>query len=539
MPKVPEYDSLSVGAETLKPVVLNPYDVPDDAVAGAEARVLGKGLLEMGKGLTKVALEQKKLDEDSMLNKATADMLQRGLDWQMQNNNRLGTEAFGMTDQYVSHMRTGVDEVALNLPEHLRQAWVDGQRKSTLTSASTVSSYEGGQIAKVREQNEHALISGWAERMTLATGPTDFDHAESQLRQAIEQKVKRMGMDPVAADKFRADTFSDVYVARVKKRLRDDPRGAMPYYEGVRSQITDPKVRTELDGDVKNAYENAEAEVFIEQNFDSLTREAVMGKYEGDQQTHALGIYDQMKASRANDLENTRRTVSGEMWDALQEHGDITKLDSEKMRWLQKNDPSSYKALYDAVSGKNIETDEAVYGVLSQMRLEMPDEFQKLDLNQYRMALSNGDFRSMLESQRTVSSENSNMKESEQIKTIFNLFGMNGKDEEKSRGKFMRAYDISVQDFKATHNGRLPTQEERQAILDGLMIEGDSSKDGTGSMFSWNKYRYQVVGTEDAEKWNPIIPGEVRREIAAELKKQGKIASDQNILQTYKIMMGM
>jgi len=231
--------------------------------------------------------------------------------------------------------------------------------------------------------------------------------------------------------------------------------------------------------------------------------------------------------------------VSGEMWDALQEHGDITKLDSEKMRWLQKNDPSSYKALYDAVSGKNIETDEAVYGVLSQMRLEMPDEFQKLDLNQYRMALSNGDFRSMLESQRTVSSENSNMKESEQIKTIFNLFGMNGKDEEKSRGKFMRAYDISVQDFKATHNGRLPTQEERQAILDGLMIEGDSSKDGTGSMFSWNKYRYQVVGTEDAEKWNPIIPGEVRREIAAELKKQGKIASDQNILQTYKIMMGM
>jgi len=58
-------------------------------------------------------------------------------------------------------------------------------------------------------------------------------------------------------------------------------------------------------------------------------------------------------------------------------------------------------------------------------------------------------------------------------------------------------------------------------------------------MFSLNKYRYQVVGTEDAEKWNPIIPGDVRREIAAELKKQGKIASDQNILQTYKIMMGM
>jgi len=542
MPRVPTYDDLSVGASTLRPTNIQPLEMPTNA--GETASQIGDGMLSLGTGLNKVALRQKRLDDQASFDKAKTEWLQREFEWGQANNELRGEDAFEITSRYNKDATSWTSEFILKVPQSMRRDFENDMTLHRLTSASKYANYEAGQKHEFRLTEKGKLLAKYTNLYVYATTYEEEKNAHDNIVKEARLLADLNGINDESLIQQNIDeALSDAYVGRINQMMSTAPQTALGYFMGKRDAITDPKVRSSLEKDVREAAKKSEVQVYVTDNFDNLTREDVTKKYKNDAPevlSHALAMWDQMDRSRKEDLEAKQTSVRNSLYDQWESSRDLTKLDPDMMRWAQKYDPATHKALIELAQGKDIVTDEKVFSELMMQRFESPLEFRDLDMSKFRGVLSPTDYRRLEGYQKDVDKDADVLSENTQLTNLYNAAGL-GSDSNgrKKKARLADAYATLKQEWMRANGGKQPLYEDRQRMMDSLLLEGEVTK--PGAWIDPDKDYYEVVtgNAEDRKFWVPDIPSDVRKDIIAELKANNLIADDANIMRAYRIMYGM
>jgi len=529
--------------------------IPNDAVgredAGATATSIGKGMTDAGTLLSKVAYENRKKEYQAAIDQKNAALVRWELDWQRSEGAKKGADAMGLTDSFLAGYHKEAQRLAKELPEARRDEWLTDHMERSFRAASTVATYEQGQKDAMDKEALSSYRGGLKQKLELMPPGYDFEKSLEEYRNTIKRQLELDGIrDSKVVDQYLKDGVSKIYEQRVRNLLKKDPVEARGYAQGVMSFITDSGVRAELERDVADASEKADVSTYITENFDSLSKEDVVKKYvdaRPEVQQFALSRWEWMHNARETDRQDTLRETRDRTLDAFEAvNGDLSQLNQNDLRYLEKNDSATYNYLVDTAAGRNRKTDPSIHTNLMEAYYASPKEFAALDLKPYIGSLSNDDYQAMRKLQEGADKQTETMTRAQQLKQYFNEFGLNGKDNDEDRGAFLRVFSNIEAEWEVA-NGKPPNQEERRKILDMMVIEGDwdSDADGSGSMFSSDTRWWKAYDKQELEGWTPFITDEDRTRIINIIKQQKNpdgtpmIATDEKILSTYKLLMGL
>ena len=529
--------------------------IPNDAVgredAGATATSIGKGMTEAGTMLSKVAYENRKKEYQAAIDQKNAALVRWELDWQRSEGAKKGADAMGLTDSFLAGYHKEAQRLAKELPESRREEWLTDHMERSFRAASTVATYEQNQKDAMDKESLASYRGGLKQKLELMPPGYDFEKSLEEYRTTIKRQLELDGIrDPKVVDQYLKDGVSKIYEQRIRNLLKKDPVEARGYAQGVMPFITDSNVRAELERDVADASEKADVSVYITENFDSLSKEDVVKKYVNarpEVQQYALSRWEWMHNAREVDFQDTLKETRDRTLDAFEAvNGDISQLNQNDLRFLEKHEPKTYNYLVDTAAGRTRKTDPTTYANLMEARYASPKAFAALDLKQYIGSLSNDDYQKLRALQESADKDTETMTRAQQLKQYFNEFGLNGKDNDEDRGAFLRVFSDLEAEWEAV-NGKPPNQEERRKLLDMMVIEGDwdSDADGGGPMFSSDTRWWKAYDKQELEGWTPFITDEDRTRIINIIKQQKNpdgtpmIATDEKILSTYKLLMGL
>jgi hypothetical protein len=542
MPKVPTYDGLQVGADTLNPVQIQPFQ--DSGEAGKDAQMIGKGMLQAGTGITKMMLRQKKLDDQAAYDKANATLNEWEFGWQKENQDRKLEKANGMTNDFFTQHAEKVEELAQTLPQEVQDKFRFKMRDQGISQAKRWSIYEAGQKHEFRLSANQASLTTYTNKAINADDQgSDFVDAMSELRDLLDQRLDLQGVtDQKVKDAAWRATQADVYVGRTRALLDKDPVQALGYWKGVRQFVEDSKLRQDYDEKLKVSAEQNEAETWVESEFDNINgrgtlAQRITDKYEGKQEDVAMATFQRLMAADATSKAIVKDQNSKAAWKMVRTPDNIKRslnaIPKTQQLWLQENAPDVWNGLLDWQAFKDVETNPEVFLKLSELKDTQPAEFKKIGLDQYRGQLSNSDLESLSKAQNTIDKDMQTQSRDKQIKNVYQEMGWTSKDLSK-QAEFRKAYDAAEEEFQKGHGGKPPNQQERQQIIDRLLLDGEVD----GWLWNSDKKLYQVIGTEDAGKFSFTVPDVDREEIKRALIKSGQTPNEVNIQRMYRTKLG-
>ena len=537
MPKVPTYESPTVGAEVLQPVDIQPFKSADNA--GQDAQLIGKGMLAAGTGVTKLMLRQQKLDDEAAYNEKVGKLNEWEMQWQSENQDRKMQKANGMTNEYFTAHSEMMETLAQELPSSVADKFRYKMKNEGIAQAKRWSVYEAGQKHEYRQSANNVSIKSYTNKaINLPDQGPDWVDAMAELKNLVDQGLDLKGVtDPKIKEAAWKAAQADVYVGRTRALLDKDPVQAYGYWQGVRHFVEDAKTRQDYDEKLKLASEDNEAETWVESQFKNpenraTLEQSIIDRYEGKQETAALTTLKRLMNADANNKEIVKNTNVKTAWDLVNKPENVSrKLDAipetQKM-WLRENAATEWNALVKWSTFADIKTDEDIHGDLLELRDNRPADFKQLQLDQFRGVLSNTDLQSLREDQNTIDSKMQTTTRSQQISAVFEQMGWGGKGDKKKQHAFRRAFDLAEKEFMSSNGGKPPNQEQRQLIIDRLLMDGEVVS-GSWYIPDFDKKFYETVGTEDAAKFRFDIPDAERELIKQALKQKGQVPSEENI----------
>lgn len=198
--------------------------------------------------------------------------------------------------------------------------------------------------------------------------------------------------------------------------------------------------------------------------------------------------------------------------------------------WL--NLQHDYKSLVvlnrQLAEGKPAKTDLPTYAKLFEMSVNDPEGFRKLDLMQYVDKIGAADLKDLV--RRKEKPEKDDVTMGRQLSDTFNIMGW--KSDDAKRGQLAIAVRDEVEAFKHTHNGKAPTDEERQKIIDKMLVKGVIK--GTGVIFDDSGYAFELRNRGDFGKFAPEPTSKERDELVRRFKARGIKPTDEQINQAYR-----
>jgi hypothetical protein len=199
-------------------------------------------------------------------------------------------------------------------------------------------------------------------------------------------------------------------------------------------------------------------------------------------------------------------------------------------------DPHAALTLEKHMVGEKVQTDWKTYNDLRRQAVSDPSGFAQRDLYKDFDKLHPKEREALLDLQGKAIKGGDDIKEvatlSEQLGTAHNLLKF-GKSDQEKKGLFDRAAQDAITEEQKTR-GRKLNFEERQKVIDKLMVEGDTNGwlPGGGARY------YQVQGTDRAKSFTVEVPASDRAEIVktwvATHKKQPTNEDIQRIYQKAK-----
>ena len=177
-------------------------------------------------------------------------------------------------------------------------------------------------------------------------------------------------------------------------------------------------------------------------------------------------------------------------------------------------------------------TDRDVHAGLWKTMVDDPDTFKTLPLEAYRYQLSTADFEQLMTKQQAMrkpgkSKEDGEAEINRQIKGLAAQAKLKGPDE----AVFHSQADAAFSEYEAAH-GKKPGREERQKILDRMLIEGEVSSGSWWKPDADKKY-YQLKPQERQAFVEGTISAADRKEIEGVLRSMGKPITPDNVLDVY------
>jgi hypothetical protein len=182
-------------------------------------------------------------------------------------------------------------------------------------------------------------------------------------------------------------------------------------------------------------------------------------------------------------------------------------------------------------TGSNPVTDRTAYYALETMARNDPDAFAARNLVFDSPYLSDTDFKHFVGLQTEMETEAGKL----EVGTLNNLIDVtvaDGKVPSENKARFTMVANAAV----SAEQGRLKrklTMDEKQAVVDRLLIEGEV--DGSGWLWDDEKRAYELT-PEEAESFVPEgVPEDDAAQIREALKKAGKPVTAAAILRAYEI----
>lgn len=182
--------------------------------------------------------------------------------------------------------------------------------------------------------------------------------------------------------------------------------------------------------------------------------------------------------------------------------------------------------------GSSPKTDRDVHAGLWATMRDDPEKFKTLPLEAYRYQLSTADFEQLMKKQQAMrkpgkSKEDTEAEVNRQIKGLAAQAKMKGPDE----AIFHAQADAAFSEWEETH-GKKPTREDRQKILDRMLIEGEVSSGSWWKPDRGARY-YQLKPSERQAFVEGTISAADRKEIEGVLRSMGKPITPDNVLDVY------
>jgi len=550
MPRVPTYDQFQVAPTNLPNVQVRPPGVRFDApFSEAQATLPGRQLQQVGQGMTQAGMSMSRIvaDERAATAKLVAEELEKAN--QVRVNDAVNqaakarlnltfdpTEGFvnlrgenalkrpndqSLDQEYGEKLAKRLDAIAQGLGNDAQRAKFKQQADQlSLQFQSSLNQHISKEYGDYQNSVDDGTIQTGREQMALAWGdPNAIKQASDAVRAAVYNKGSRMGLAGKAIEAATVEALSPGHAAVVSSAVdAGDVDYAREYLKQHTAELT-PQARLQLQrtvdtGQFEQKTQVAAGDLFTKHKGDiaaalAEARERFSGKEED-------GIVTRLKtldAERVALRERGQKDAQDTAWRIYSQTGSLAKIPATVLAGMDGKDLEVLRktARMDA-EGKEVKTDPNIYYALTIAAATDPN-FKSEDLRRYFDKLSPTDRKHFADVQgRAMKPGEVDQVASvtQQKDAVVKALGL----EKQDVGVFHQVADKAL--FAAqTEKGKPLNQEERQKVLDRLVLEG------TTPGVLWNSSTRAFKAQAEGRPFTPVFNDSQKRQATAALQRQG------------------
>lgn len=564
---------------------------------GKQIEEAGQAQTNLGANLMRIAEKQREVEEQSTLDQVELGIRQFISDFQQKNSNRVGESANGLTNEFTTEYYKNVEEqitkFGVSKESRLVKRFQNKANELGLATIAKFSTYEAGQKQEARVNNNKAL--GKMLSNTASSAPfsikdgkvsdgLEFENSKKELIANLKKRAELLGYgeDSDVYKELVQSELSAVYMDRMVNIINTNPTAAPAYFEQAKEFITNDEFKSKFKSMATKVAQEAEAEGWVESQFTNALNKKdgkqaiadlrlnIMNKFSGDQQKTALMVYDQLEKSLIEKNEGIRKQYSKQAWDVVSlsktSWGNVPNTTKE---WLRENDNPTYQNIEDFIYRNNerIESDaretrndarlarseqierqrearaiakekreekeNVAFGKLNSIMGSNPKEFMNMDLNNWRIKLSESDWKWFAKQQTEFKLKPETQKQAStlqnRISNEADILGITKNVGKKAR--FEKIILNEVDNYIANNNGKQPDAKQLNAIIN------DAKKEYTTSEFLGIRSKSRRFDLQKAKTVNDI-PKDLLNELKTDLEKQRIKATNEEIVNIYNVYIG-
>lgn len=560
MPRIPTYDVPQAEARALPGVRQSSSASPALLGADAAQQVATAGaMMDTGTALNGIAIKMQERENADMLFRAETALKDEYLNFEEGVRQRKGQDAWGATrdaekwfaDQEKKHSEGLTNDVQRAL---FRQSIT----KLRQSAVNTVSRYESGERHRSLEESANASIVGSinlaAANAGSFTGPPPINAdgtpgaspmlgIKTDILKRVQALASLNGWSPERKQFEEAKHLTNLHKQVIQSLVDRSPSKAREYFEANKAEINgseyDVVDRTLKVGETKQAaFEFAERPDIMALATESDRIAAARDHFKDEPEKREAAIHEiKTRAAEVTQArERAQRDAADAAWAVYGRTGNLNDVPASTLAALDGHTYATMKEhAANKAAGKGTVTDFATYYDLRQMAVSDPAGFRRVDLRGYINKLSPSDLQEMAKLQ---TADPDKIKEaatlSQQLGVAHNQLKWGSSDREK-KGAFDRAVTDAI-NAEQKQRGKALNYEERQAVIDRLLIEGDVN----GWLPGGKRSAFEVQGTPAAADFVPKITDADRDAIKARfLARNGRAPTDDEIVKTFKIWKGL
>jgi hypothetical protein len=516
-----------------------------------------------GQALTNIEIQAQDRENADMLFRAETALKGEYLTFEDDvRNNRKGQAAWGVTkdaDKWFAEQQKKHGEILTN--DAQRKLFGQSIAKLRQSALNSLSGYEAGERRRSLEESAAASIVGsinlaaanaadWVAKPAARVPGPDGQPVERLspmvgIKADITKRVQTLaavnGWTPERKGAEEARHLTNLHRQVIQNLADSHPDEARAYFNANKAEING----TEHDG-IEKVLGIAGAK---QAGFQFAEREDIRALNEADALTAARDNFKDDPAKREAAIqeiktrfgeakragEQVQRDASDEAWSIYARTEDFGAVPARVLSAMDGRDLESLRThAANKAAGVGVKTDFAVW---SDLNTRIANG-ERVDLRPFVTSIATTDLKQLED----------RMNDSEKLKDaatlqqqLTNTHGMLkwGASDKDKRGAFDKAVTDAI-DNEQQRVGKRLSYDERQAIIDRLVIEGDVNGPWYLGGFGGKRRFYEVQGTADVENFEPAIDANDRLTIIEKFKaRAGRLPTDVEITQTFRKWKGL
>lgn len=484
---------------------------PQTSVAGPELFTAGQRQVQQAQGSAARAFDagdrilmemQDRADADAVF-RAEAKRDEMYLGFENAAKSRLGKDAVGLTEKTHEFFEKAGAEIGdtLETPRQ-KKLFAESTAKRRLQAIETMSNHESVQMRQ--SLNAAAIAAAETQRSVAAANAfnekivTD-SRAEGLKRLDVAAQIN--GMQDEEKARAQEKYLTDFHVGVIKARIDVDPKAARRYFDSYKGEIDGT-----LHDDVEGLFAIAEKE-------------------------HKAAVVAQNAAAQAQ--------AADVAWQEFAETGKMPDL-AVRRKMDGKARASLEEEVNKTLAGEKTLTNWSRYGEIRDLASSDPLAFSKMDLRTEYGNLAPEQRKQLYDLQQQVQKGGTAdvVSFEQQLASVHAQMEWTGSSSAEKRGQFDSAAQAAVF-AEQQRKGKPLTQEERQKVLDRLLIEGSIVRPGVARNPSGRVYQLQNQ-PDFAGSFEPDVPDTDAERIRKRYKERtGYDPTDEQIAKVYRKEQGL
>ena len=546
MPRVPTAPlaTPNVAPANLPEVRVN----PQPNIAAEQAQRTGGALTQAGGLLTQVANQMQDRENADAIFKAEVEIKNAYLDFQTTARERRGEAAKGTTGEAGQWWDKQTGDLTNKLPNERAKA-LFGQSAARMREQSMqgFSAFEAGERRRSLEQSAEASIVG---SVNLAASQVGTPTEREAVAGAKTDVLKRLGVlrqlngwDENLYAAKQAQELTNLHAQVLQNKVDRDPQGAREYYELNKGEINGSQHNT-IDkmlqaGSTKQVAQSTADKLIASGVSEADGLKDIREKLSGDEEAAATQEFKVRMHEQVQQRERLQRDAADEAWGIFARRGLGGIPAALRARLDGKDLIALERAARERVGAeKEPKTDSEVYYGLRTLMRDDPAVFANRDLRRDFPSLSRADREEFIRLQTKPDEVKDAVSLDAQLAQMHNQLKF-GSGQKEQKGAFDRAVSAAILEEQKRTPGKKLGQEERQKIIDRMVIQGEVEGGGLFGLLDPDRRYYEVQGTDAAAKFVPDMPKDERKKIEDALKRKGRKVDNAAVTELYLQLRGL